>query len=219
MKIISRFSAILGCPTGYRLFSRLVTGRTWQIFMADYVKPVTGEKVLDIGCGPADILNYLPKCDYTGFDISPEYIAAAQKRFADRGRFFCNDVAQTTVERERGTFHLVLAIGVLHHLDDETAGKLFDLAQLAMRPDGRLVTYDGCFVPGQSRIARWFLRHDRGNFIRARPEYVRLASARFAKVDDHLRHDLLRIPYTHLIMRCTDPVPAGDKSNQSAPAL
>jgi SAM-dependent methyltransferase len=204
MKIIGKFSTILSFPAGYRLFSRLVGGDVWRTYMADYVKPVAGEKILDIGCGPADILNYLPGSDYTGFDISPEYIAAAQKRFAGRGRFYCNDVGLATVEQEQGTFNLVLATGVLHHLDDETAGKLFDLARLALRPDGRLVTYDGCYVPDQSKIARWFLSHDRGRFIRTRAEYLGLASARFPRVEAQLRHDLLRIPYTHLIMRCSN---------------
>ena len=112
-------------------------------------------------------------------DISPEYICSAKKRFGSRGRFFCSDVGLATIEEEQGTFDLVLAIGVIHHLDDAQAAKLFDLARLALRPTGRLVTYDGCYVPDQSKIARWFLSHDRGNFIRARAEYLRLASARF----------------------------------------
>jgi SAM-dependent methyltransferase len=204
MKAISKLSAILSFPAAYQLFSRLVGGEVWRVYTADYLKPATGEKVLDIGCGPADILNYLPAIDYTGFDISPEYIAAAQKRFGDKGRFYCSDVGLATVEQEQGTFNLVFATGVLHHLDDETASKLFALAQLALRPGGRLITYDGCFVPGQSRIARWLLSNDRGKFVRTRAAYERLASKNFSRVQSELRHDLLRIPYTHLIMRCSN---------------
>ncbi len=203
MNIIGKFSTVLNFSAGYRLFSRLVGGNAWQIYMTEYVKPVAGEKVLDIGCGPADVLNHLPKCDYTGFDISPEYIASAQKRFAGRGRFYCSDVGLASVEKEHGTFDLVIATGVLHHLDDATAGKLLDLAKMAMRPGGRFISYDGCYVPGQSKVARWMLDHDRGKHIRIREEYLRLASTRFPNVESHLRHDLLRMPYTHLIMRCS----------------
>jgi SAM-dependent methyltransferase len=203
MKIIGKLSTILSLPAGYRLFGWMVGGRSaWRTYLAEYVKPAPGNKILDIGCGPADVLNYLPAVNYTGLDISPEYICSAKKRFGSRGRFFCSDVGLATIEEEQGTFDLVLAIGVIHHLDDAQAAKLFDLARLALRPTGRLVTYDGCYVPDQSKIARWFLSHDRGNFIRARAEYLRLASARFPKVESHLRHDLLRVPYTHLIMRC-----------------
>jgi SAM-dependent methyltransferase len=205
MRIINKISKFLSPPSGYRLFRRLVGGDfAWKTYLTEYVKPIPGEKILDLGCGPADVLNYLPESDYTGFDISPEYIAAAQKRFARKGRFYCNDVGLATIEQEQGTFNLVMATGVLHHLDDETAGRLFDLARLALKPEGRLVTYDGCYVPEQSKIARWFLSHDRGNFVRTQAEYLRLASARFSKVDSHLRHDLLRMPYTHLIMVCSE---------------
>ncbi|MDR3459018.1 MAG: class I SAM-dependent methyltransferase [Verrucomicrobiae bacterium] len=202
MNIIDKFSTILSSPAGYRLFSRLVGGNVWQTHLADHVQPVAGEKILDIGCGPADVLNYLPACDYSGIDISPEYIASAQKRFAGRGRFHCQGIGLATMEQAPGSFDLALATGVLHHLDDKTADELFKLARLALRPGGRLITYDGCYVPNQSKIARWLLDHDRGKHVRTQAEYVRLASTRFHKVESHLRHDLLRVPYTHLIMRC-----------------
>ena len=58
---------------------------------------------------------------------------------------------------------------------------------------------------------------DRGKFVRALDNYQRLASACFAKVEPHLRHDLLRLPYTHLIMCCSNPVNVGDAPNQSGP--
>jgi SAM-dependent methyltransferase len=98
----------------------------------------------------------------------------------------------------------VLATGVLHHLDNERAAKLFELARTALRPDGRLITYDGCYVPEQSKAVRWVLSKDRGKFVRKREEYLRLASASFSKIEPHIRHDLLRIPYTHLIMCCSN---------------
>jgi SAM-dependent methyltransferase len=205
MKIIERLSSVLNLAAGYRLFWRLVGGESsCKTYLAEYVKPAPGDKILDIGCGPADVLNYLPAVNYTGLDISPEYICSAKKRFGSRGRFYCNDVGLAAIEEERGTFDLVLAIGVIHHLNDAQAARLFDLARLALRPTGRLVTYDGCYVPQQSRIARWLLAKDRGKFVRTREDYLRLALVRFSKVDPQLRHDLLRMPYTHLIMRCSD---------------
>ncbi|MGA2242247.1 MAG: class I SAM-dependent methyltransferase [Verrucomicrobiota bacterium] len=205
MKIIKKLSLLLNLPASYRLFRSMVGGESaWRTYLAEYVKPAPGDKILDIGCGPADVLNYLPAVNYTGLDISPEYICSARKRFGARGRFCCGDVGLATIEGEQGTFDLVLAIGMIHHLDDAQAARLFDLARLALRPTGRLVTYDGCYVPQQSHIARWLLAKDRGKFVRTREEYLRLALARFSKVELHLRHDLLRIPYTHLIMCCCD---------------
>lgn len=205
MKIIEKLSACLRHPAAYRLFRWMVGGDfAWKTYIAEHVKPVPGEKILDIGCGPADVLDYLPAVNYTGLDISPEYIGAAQKRFGAKGRFCCGDVGLATIEGEQGTFDLVLATGVVHHLDDAQAAKLFELARRVLRPTGRLVTYDGCYVPQQSRIARWLLANDRGKFVRHREAYLRLAGAHFSKIEPQIRQDLLRMPYTHLIMVCSE---------------
>jgi SAM-dependent methyltransferase len=205
MRIIKKLSKFLSLPDGYRLFQWMVARNfSRNTYLTEYVKPFPGEKILDLGCGPADILNYLPAVNYMGLDISPEYISSAQKRFGSKGRFCCGDVGLTTIEEEQGTFDLVLATGVIHHLNDAEAGKLFELARRALRPTGRMVTFDGCYVPQQSRIAHWMLANDRGKFVRNREDYLRLASTHFTKIEPNIRHDLLRIPYTHLIMRCSN---------------
>jgi len=205
MKIIGNISTVLSVPACYRIFQQVVGAESARkTYLAEHAKAAPGDKILDIGCGPADILDYLPDTNYTGFDISPEYISAAKERFESRGRFFCGDVGMAAIEGEQGSFDLVIAIGVVHHLDDSQAAKLFALARRVLRPAGRLVTYDGCYMAQQSRIARWLLAKDRGKFVRTKDEYLRLASAQFSKVEPSLRHDLLRIPYTHLIMHCSD---------------
>jgi SAM-dependent methyltransferase len=202
---IRKLSSILSLPAGYRLFSRLVRGNAWETYISEYIKPASGEKVLDIGCGPADILDYLPAINYTGVDLSQEYIDSARNRFGNRGRFLCSDVGSVEIEAERGSFSLVLATGLIHHLDNRQAAAMFEMVRRALRPEGRFITFDGCYVPGQSPMARWFLARDRGQFVRTQEEYTRLASEKFSAVEMHLRHDLLRIPYTHLIMRCSNP--------------
>lgn len=204
MSPLDKIISILNLPAAYRLFFQIVGGKVREIYTSEYVKAAPGEKVLDIGCGPGDILAYLPDVKYTGFDLSPEYIEAARKRFGDKGRFFCSDVGLTAIEEEKGTFDLVLATGVLHHLDDERAAKLIELAARSLRPGGRFVTCDGCFVPEQTRLARWMLTKDRGKFVRPKEAFVKLASERFARVETHVRHDLVRIPYTALIMSCSN---------------
>src|SRR5258705_11997180 len=162
MKILDRFTTVFDVPAAYQAFQNMLGKNYHARLLAEHANSTPGEKVLDIGCGPGHILASLAGANYTGFDISPEYIEAAQKRFGQRGRFWCSDVGLAAIEQERGTFDLVLAIGVLHHLDDERAAKLFELARLALRQDGRLVTCDGCFVPEQSGNERGALEQDRG---------------------------------------------------------
>jgi SAM-dependent methyltransferase len=187
----------------YSLFAQ-ITGakRGRQIYVQNYIRPKAGDRILDIGCGPADILEALPEVEYHGFDLSSNYIESARKRFGNRGSFHVEAVNRELIAKYAG-FDLVLANGVLHHLNDAEATDLFQIAKTALKPGGALVTLDGCFVEGQSRAAEYLLRRDRGQFVRKQPDYLRLASQTFSKIESHLTHNLLRIPYTHLIMRCS----------------
>jgi SAM-dependent methyltransferase len=192
----------LKIPALYRLFSRIIGARrALSIFIERYVRPKRDNKILDIGCGPGDILEYLPDVDYCGFDMDRGYIDAAIKRFGKRGTFLCKKVNNEVIG-EASSFDIVLAIGILHHLDDDEAVQLFQLARSAMIPSGRLVTMDGCYVDGQSGLARRILSKDRGRYVRTREAYAELASGVFPGVKVDIYHDLLRIPFTHIIMEC-----------------
>jgi SAM-dependent methyltransferase len=103
MKIIKGLSALLSLPAGYRIFQRMVGGESSRkIYLTEYARPAVGDKILDIGCGPADILNHLPKVNYTGLDISPEYICAAKKRFGSKGRFFATMLVWLRLRMNKG---------------------------------------------------------------------------------------------------------------------
>jgi len=198
---------LLEHPRIYSLFRRLV-GRdsARSVYAREHLRLQPEQRVLDLGCGPGDILQFLPAVDYVGYDINPAYIERARRRFGHRGEFHCSAVTEDLPIAQR--FDLVIAHGVLHHLDDVAAGSLFRIARRALRPGGRLVTFDGCFVEGQSALARLFLSLDRGRHVRSRDAYERLARAEFDPVRSFVRHDLIRIPYTHLIMECGTAPPS-----------
>lgn len=59
-------------------------------------------------------------------------------------------------------FDIVLASGLLHHLDDEAVGELMQLVRLALRAGGRFAAIDPVMVSGQNRIARALIERDRG---------------------------------------------------------
>lgn len=191
----------LSVPAVYALFQDVVGAQSSRrAFLGEYVRPRDGERILDIGCGPAQVLEHLPEsCPYTGFDLSAAYIDTARKRWGARGEFFCAAVDAAALDR-LAPADVVLAMGILHHLDDDQARGLFALARRALRPGGRLVTFDGAFTPGQSPIARWLLRNDRGRHVRTPESYQSLARETFPHVEIHVRHDLIRIPYTHAIL-------------------
>ena len=86
---------LLASPTAYDLFQTLVGARRARLrWIRDYLKPFPGSRILDIGCGTAEVLALLPEgVDYTGFDSSPAYIDAARRRYGDRGSFTCERVS------------------------------------------------------------------------------------------------------------------------------
>jgi SAM-dependent methyltransferase len=142
---------------------------------------------------------YLPGVDYVGVDASAAYIAAARARHPGV-RFFCEPVGEHVASGER--FDLAVASGVLHHLSDSEALGLLRLAEARLRPGGRLVTLDGCLVADQSPVARWLISLDRGHHVRSRDAHLQLVRQVFPGATATIRHDLLRVPYTHIITEC-----------------
>jgi SAM-dependent methyltransferase len=193
--------SVLSFPSVFRQFTRLIGGNYRAAYVDQFLRPRPGDRVLDVGCGTGDILDYLPNLDYTGIDISDKYISAAKKRFGAKGRFICMPLEELAID-DGGMFDIVMANGVVHHLDDEDAIGLFRFALKALKSSGRMVTFDGCFVKGQAWLASRLLRMDRGKHVRSADSYLQLASQVFVNVHSEIRHDLLRLPYSHLIMEC-----------------
>ena len=96
----------------------------------------------------------------------------------------------------------MLALAILHHLDDTEALQLFRIAHGALKAGGKLVTLDGVWTDDQSRAARYVQSRDRGQFIRDEKGYVNLAAQVFTVIQPTIHHKLLRIPYTHIILAC-----------------
>ena len=184
----------------YDLLQYVLGGaRTRRWIQQEFIRARRGERVLDVGCGTADVLSVLPDVEYIGFDISEAYVARAQARWGSRGRFFAQHLDGETL-RSLGTFDVVLATGVLHHLTDHEATTLFDLLAPALTPGGRIVTVDGCYVDRQNPIARSLIKNDRGQYVRTPEAYVALATSSGLDVRGWLIHRAW-IPYTYWIMR------------------
>jgi len=171
-------------------------------FAQQMIRAPAGARVLDIGCGTADILAYLAAgVDYSGYDVSPDYIAAAQRRFGTRARFTCAIVDGPQV-LALPPFDIVVASAVLHHLDDATVGNLMQTVGLALRDGGRFVSIDPVLVSDQNPVARFLIEHDRGLNVRDPEGYLSLVRLAFPDVRGVLRHRAW-IPYTHWMMEGT----------------
>lgn len=195
--------AILARPRIYSRLQRLIARPdSLRTMTADYIKPRPGDRLLDLGCGTADLLAVLPAVDYHGYDLSADCIATARARHGARGTFTQASIDDLPPQPPEH-FDIVVALGVLHHLDDAQARRLFAAAAAALKPGGRLVTRDPAFVPGQNRIGRFLIARDRGRNVRTPAQYVALAHSSFPDPRREIRDDLLRVPYTNFVMVAT----------------
>ena len=203
-EISSGLRSILTSPFVYRAWGILLGGPAATAeHVSRYLRPEPGDRVLDIGCGPADMLAQLPDdVAYVGFDVSASYIEAARLRYGKRGTFIHASVGEPPPV-EPASFDIANATGLLHHLSDEEALGTLRLAYDSLKPNGRLITLDPPLgVEGQSRIARWLIEHDRGQNVRKPEQYLSLARNVFASVNAEIRHNPLNVPYTYFIMEC-----------------
>jgi SAM-dependent methyltransferase len=205
-EVSSGLRAVLARPAIYELWSDLVGARRGRAGLVNrYVTPQPGDRILDLGCGPGELLSYLPdSVSYTGVDISPQYIAAARQRFRGRGEFEVGDASRYVASTRR--FDRVVVFGVLHHLDDRQVASVFATAADIVAERGRMMTVDPVYAPGQSRIARAIIDRDRGQHVRDADSYAGLARAAWESVRVTVRHDLLRIPYSHCILEAQAPL-------------
>jgi SAM-dependent methyltransferase len=164
-----------------------------------------GERVLDVGCGPAYYFNRLPAVTYLGFDTSPPYIDYARRKYGHRGEFRC-EVLTAQHLQDLPPFDAVLLFGLLHHLHDDDCATLLDVAAKAIAPGGRVISVDPCLHPGQGRISRWMSENDRGGYVREPRGFDVLAQACFSTVSTEILDTVSRVPASHYLMRMSAPL-------------
>lgn len=199
--------SVLSDARVYEAFQRLVGAEGGRRrFVADHVRARPGDRVLDLGCGPGDLLPHLGEVAYVGVDLSEAYVERARERFGARAAFHVGDATRPDAALT-GPFDLVVAIGVLHHLDDAGVRRMLAFAAGVLAPQGRMVTVDPAFADGQPRAARFVISHDRGQHVRDPGAYEALARTAFGSVTATVRSDLLHIPYSHCVVESSDPAP------------
>ena len=203
-QITSGIRSVLSMPIIYSTFQSIMGAKKIQLLICDdCILTHSVKRVLDIGCGTADILEVLPlDIQYIGFDASESYIEYARKKYSQRNATFIASLVNDTELENFESFDLVIASGILHHLGDEEAVKLFKIAKASLSEKGRLFTIDPCFVEHQSMISKWLVSSDRGQDVRDVNQYRVLANNVFDNVELYHRNDLLRVPYDHAIMIC-----------------
>src|SRR5215831_904788 len=205
MQSNSGLRSVLAFPWLYRQFGMLVgskANKEW--FIKNVLRLRDGQKLVDVGCGPADILDRLPGVEYVGLDISDAYIQAARIKFKGRGgaNFLSGSVKDWVLNPLTYEADIVLAYGVLHHVDDDEAKKILEFAYHVLKDNGRLIFYEPCYLIWQSRISTYFMSKDRGQNIRTEQQWKDLASGIFPLVSTNIVTGVNRLAYVCIIGQC-----------------
>ena len=191
---------ILKSAWAYRLYQWLAGANKYKrLFANNYIRYKPDQRILDIGCGPADILKFLPRyTDYTGIDSNPDYISKARKRSPCK-TFICGDITNPAFELEDETFNTVFFIGVLHHCPDEVVDKMLRFAHRKLKKGGRLLSLEPVYAGNQGKLELLIMKYDRGKFIRSAGEYQMLTRKIFLNCSYEILANTMNVPFTIII--------------------
>ena len=189
-------------PIIYMLFQKLMSGTSFRkkIIESSIIKKKV--KILDIGCGPAEILNYLPDVNYYGYDIDKRSIEYAKKKYINNKKcnFFCKNFTKKEISK-LPKFDYVILFGILHHLENREVKNILNLCKKVMKKNALLLTEDPIFLKKQNFIAKFLIKNDRGLNVREEYEYKNLVKPYFKNIKAKISHQLF-IPYTWFTMKC-----------------
>jgi len=118
-------------------------------------------QVLDVGCGPGWLSEFLARCGYTvtGVDISPDMVEIARKRIAELREIGEGLEAQAEFHALKvlelpwsNRFEAAILYDAMHHFDDELA--TLEVVRCSLVPGGQLFIHEGVLPPKGSESER-----------------------------------------------------------------
>ena len=198
----SQIYNLINKPFVYKFIQKVMSGTSFRNNIVR--KNITREnlKILDIGCGPAEILEHIPKCKYYGYDIDKRSIKYAKEKYHQKNyHFYCKKFSKTEV-RKLPKFDFIIFFGILHHLSNKEADKMLTLCKRIMKKNSKLLTEDPILVEKQNIIAKFLIEKDRGINVRQKKEYINLLKKHFKKIKNKVTHQFF-IPYTWFTTICS----------------
>ena len=189
-------------PLIYKIIQGVMSGTSFRNSIIKKNITKSNLKILDIGCGPAQIIEHLPQCDYYGYDIDQRSIQYAKKKYYQKNfHFYCKKFNKTELKK-LPKFDFIIFFGILHHLSNKEVYEILKLCKKIMKKNSKLLTEDPIFLENQNPIAKFLIKKDRGLNVRKKREYLALLKNHFKKIKNKVTHQYF-IPYTWITTICS----------------
>jgi ubiquinone/menaquinone biosynthesis C-methylase UbiE len=163
--IVYDLNQVVATPT-VRLYTRMVVEEV----------PLSADtSLVELGCGTGATRHLIPG-RYRGIDINPEYIEAAQKKYA-ADEFIAMDA--TRLSFHDAEFDQAISVATTHHLDDSQLEAMTSEALRVVKAGGAFHIVDAILpLDPRARFKETFFRMDRGRHQRRLDELVGVVSRR-----------------------------------------
>lgn len=178
-------------------------------FVETRVLPRKPVRLMEVGCGTGALCRYLPpSIEYFGVDIDEDYVDAARRRFPNRVFEHADVGDPATFETLAGKCDIVVAFGVLHHLDDNQARRCLKGSHAALGEGGVFLSVDPCHFEHEGPLEYLMKRFDRGRFIRPPNSYRSLVAASFNEVTVEVEMKQMAMQYALAVVAGSGAVDA-----------
>jgi len=138
----SRYAPLLMFYDGFvRRFFKKTFNR-----IIEAISPQPNQKVLDVGCGPGNIIlklkQYEPSLDVTGLDIDPKILSVAKKKLKKYNIEAQLVEASATDFAIEEDFDIIVSTLMFHHIDRTQKQKMLSEVMNHLRENGRFFLYD-----------------------------------------------------------------------------
>jgi SAM-dependent methyltransferase len=170
--------------------------------MNEHFRPQTGFRIVDVGCGPGNRTDDLPKdCELFGFDPNEGYITDAKRNYV--GTFILGDMRRFLDlhgNELEGSVDLIICCGVLHHVSIDEISEILAGSKLLLKEGGRFAAIEPTRLQKQDCFSRFLVNQDRGQNVLMDYEWADQLRRHFSVYEMRVVNRLLRIPYTHALM-------------------
>jgi SAM-dependent methyltransferase len=169
-------------PNRYNLIHILINWGLPYKYVSNIINHKENQKILEIACGPALILDYLQPGPYIGVDLNKAHLDYAKKKYAKRtNTTFINADILTFDFEKFGKFDKILLLGFMHHLSDYDLKKILNIIPALINnnnKDSAVITFDPVYTKSHF-ISNKLCDLDQGRYVRFADHYRSILSEFF----------------------------------------